>query len=114
VPEFPAVHVTASASEAVVDLDWLGGKIHTIANQDEMSVFGAPGIAGAVIVTLPGDSRAAKAGFQLHDLILHFGEANVQTAADLYILTLQVFKAKDVLIEGLRDQRPFKISLSLP
>jgi S1-C subfamily serine protease len=79
-----------------------------------MSAFGAPGITGALIALLPPETAAAKAGFLQNDLILRFGDANVQTAEDLFILTLQVFKTTQIAVSGLRSQRPFQLSIKLP
>ncbi len=113
-PELPKLQGASAPAAATPDLDWLGSKIHTIRNQDEMSAFGAPGITGALIVQLPRESAAAKAGFLQNDLILRFGDASVQTAEDLFILTLQVFKTTQITVSGLRNQRPFQVSIKLP
>ena len=62
---------------------WLGAKIKSITTAAEVSAAGLPDKSGVLLLEVPPDSAAARAGLQRMDVILKFNDKPVHTQDDL-------------------------------
>ena len=62
---------------------WLGASVRSIADADEMSAFGLPGVIGVLVLEVPAGSVLAKAGLKANDVILSLNGAKTADAAML-------------------------------
>lgn len=93
--------------------DFLGAKIKNVIGLGEVSAYGLPGETGVILIEVPGDSMAAKAGLRKDDVILRCLDCDITARKDLVDLFNTTQKTKlelrvwrlqrPVLIEVVRD-----------
>lgn len=70
-PVMPSQRVVppAPAARDAQSRSWLGATVRNIADEDERSAFGLPGVTGVLLLEVPAGSPLAKAGLQKNDVI---------------------------------------------
>jgi hypothetical protein len=82
--------------------DWRGITVRNVKDENEMSVYGTPGVTGVVVSKIDSSSRIAKSGLQVNDVILGVnGTDNVRSASDLKLIDLPAARST---LHVLRDQ----------
>lgn len=72
----------------------LGATIRNIANEDEMSAHGLPGVVGVLVLEVPGNSPLAQAGLRPNDVIISLNGKRVE---DFKALRQQVSAVTDAV-----------------
>ena len=62
---------------------WLGATVRNVADADEMSALGLPGVRGVLVLEVPAGSALAKAGLRRHDVILSVNGTRIDKVAHL-------------------------------
>lgn len=88
---------------------WQGAKVKNVVGMGEVSAAGLPREAGVVLVEVPADSAAGRAGLRTGDVILKAGDAAIATVADL---TRATQPAKPIKLGVWRDQQNLTLTLS--
>jgi len=82
--------------------DWQGITVRNVKDENEMSVYGTPGVSGVVVSKIDSSSRIAKSGLHVNDVILGVnGTDNVRSAADLKRIDLPAARST---LHVLREQ----------
>ena len=82
--------------------DWQGITVRNVKDENEMSVYGTPGVTGVVVSKINSSSRIAKSGLRVDDVVLGVnGTDDVSSTADLK--QIKVPAARSTL-HVLRDQ----------
>ena len=80
-------------------VSWMGATIKNLTGEAEKSAAGMGAETGVLLVEVPADSAAAKAGYSTGDVILQFGAAPVDTLSDLqHLLKANVGKEVPVAV----------------
>jgi hypothetical protein len=88
-PVFPVPRTSAnrgpapSAPDAAPVGKWLGARWKRVTELGEISAAGLPGAVGIVLLELPADSAAARAGFRSLDVVLDWNGEVVREVGDL-------------------------------
>jgi hypothetical protein len=83
-------------------LDWEGITVRNVKDENEMSVYGTPGVTGVVVTRIGPSSGFAKSGLQINDVILGVnGTDNVRSTSDLKRMVLRATRSR---VQILRDQ----------
>lgn len=62
--------VAASRARNLTPRSWLEASVRNVADMDEASALGLPGVTGVLVLEVPADSVLAKCGLQKGDVIL--------------------------------------------
>jgi len=81
---------------------WQGAKVKNVVGMGEVSAAGLPGESGVLMVEVPADSAAGKAGLRAGDVILKAGDTAISTIQDLTRASQQATSLK---LEVWRDQQ---------
>ncbi len=91
---------------------WLAVRVRNLIDQNEMSVYGTPGVTGVLVLDVPAGSALAKAGLQKDDVILFLNNKPADDLGQLLRLSAKL-KAGDAATIGiLRNQKALKLNLT--
>jgi hypothetical protein len=111
----PALPRPQSAPAAVASRaaprQWLGASVRDIADAGEMSAFGLPGVAGVLVLEIPGDSALAKSGLQKNDVILSINGAKTAGVAALLQQTAALTAGQNLVLGISRNQKEITVAL---
>jgi hypothetical protein len=116
-PELPvsasAIPVTTSETRSREIASWAGTEVRNIVGLDEVSAAGTPGETGVILIQVPDDSLAGKAGFLTGDVILAFDGKPVRELRDLlqYTQADTAGKSSDVTILRFQQESTLRITL---
>jgi len=83
-PILPGSEVSPEkASRDTRPMQWLGARVRNIANEDEMSAFGLPGVTGVLVLEVRNGSPLFKAGLAKDDVILEVNSGPTTDVASL-------------------------------
>ncbi len=91
---------------------WLGATVRNIADEGEMSAYGLPGVTGVLLLEIPADSAAAKAGLQRSDVVLGLDGATIVDVAALTKQSTALASGKSHPLVVSRNQRELTLSLA--
>ncbi|MBX3744248.1 MAG: peptide-binding protein [Verrucomicrobiae bacterium] len=114
-PELPAARAAqfAAAPEAALRHVWMGATLKSLAGPEEASSVGVSvEVGGVIVLEVPPDSPAARAGFLPFDLIQSFRWKPVRTLEELATLLRQATGAAEVGVR--RRQRGLSLHLDSP
>ena len=77
-PKLSAVDATTGKTRSRAVATWAGARVRNIVGLDEVSASGTPGETGVILLEVPSDSPAAKAGFFAGDIILGLNGQSVK------------------------------------
>jgi S1-C subfamily serine protease len=77
-PELPILAASTAAKQRDGRMRaWLGAKVRNVLDEGEMSVYGLPGVTGVLVLEVPAESAAGKAGLRKNDVIVKFDQTEV-------------------------------------
>ena len=84
-PELPGIKGGAAkrVSRDATVKSWNGAQVRNIRDEDEMSLYGTPGVTGVLVVKVDAASDMARIGLRANDVILGVNGAPVVSVADL-------------------------------
>ena len=115
-PELPkplAVNTTTSEARSRAVATWAGAKVRNVVGLDEVSASGTPGETGVILLEVPSDTPAAKAGLFAGDVILGFNGKPVKELQDLLQESQGELMGKPSNLTILRFQQEFRVSVKL-
>ena len=111
-PALPAVESRAADQKpAEATHPWLGAEVRSVTTLDEVSAAGLSEQAGVILLEVPADSAAARAGLQRLDVILKCNGQAVKNFAALRKLHDAVAQDKTVALEISRAQKTQTIAI---
>jgi S1-C subfamily serine protease len=90
---------------------WLGASVRDIADSGEMSAFGLPGLAGVLVLEIPGGSALARSGLQKHDVILSINGTKIAGVAALLRQTAAPAAGRPLVLDISRNQKEITVAL---
>jgi S1-C subfamily serine protease len=93
-------------------IDWLGAKIKDVESDGEVSATGLARAHGVLLISVPPDSQAAKAGLRNDDVILKVNSKPV-AASDLPAAWLAAANMGRVKLTLWRDQRESELEVTI-
>lgn len=116
-PELPSVHTAASSTSAETRsrqvTEWAGAKVRNIVGLDEVSASGTPGEVGVILLDVPANSNAGRAGFLPGDVILAINDKPVKDIGDLLRFSRQATPGESGNVTIIRFQQESKIRVPL-
>jgi hypothetical protein len=112
VPEFGSARASPAPAAEEKVVEWLGAKVKNVTTAGEQSAAGLPTIGGVLLLEVPADSRAAKAGLQKMDVILECEGKPIQSYADLQKGLSAVKFGSKVRLSVMRMQRVEPIEMT--
>jgi S1-C subfamily serine protease len=116
-PELPvsvsAIPATTNEMRSRDVASWAGAKVRNIVGLDEVSASGTPGETGVILIQVPEDSLAGKAGFLPGDVILAFDGKIVKELRDLLQGTQTETAGKPSEVTILRFQQESTLRITL-
>jgi len=109
-PVFPTANAIAAAEKQPV-MHWLGAEVKNVTTPDEVSATGLGRAEGVLIVRVPPDSAAAKAGIHETDVILKLDSTAVTGWEDFLAAWRTVEHGRQVRLEVWREQKISAIDL---
>jgi hypothetical protein len=109
-PEFGAKAASSRGNERVHD--WLGAKAKTVTTLGEVSAAGLSSTAGVILLEVPQNCAAAKAGLKPIDVIIEADGKPVRTFRDLERL-VQPGSGRACRLQVMRGQKPQSIEVRL-
>jgi membrane-associated protease RseP (regulator of RpoE activity) len=91
--------------------DWQGAKVRNILGLGEQSAHGLSGETGILVLDVPNDSPAARAGLRVNDVILGVDGITVDTVSDLVHATAGTAAGKSIELTVSRDQQTIKLKV---
>jgi hypothetical protein len=76
-PQLPTIKMASAAQEQRQVIDWLGAQIKDVQTDGEASATGLAHAHGVLLIRVPPDSKAAKAGLRINDVILKVNSKSV-------------------------------------
>jgi membrane-associated protease RseP (regulator of RpoE activity) len=110
-PQIPALRGKPAGSTEEKTTLWLGAKVKSVTNLDEVSAAGLPSLSGVILLDVPSDSAAAKAGLKLLEVIVGCDGQPVKTFSDLNRITASR-RGKSLKLEIYRGQKPQIVEIS--
>jgi hypothetical protein len=113
VPELPEPKNAAPVSIArdTTAVKWLETSVRNIRDEGEMSAYGLPGVTGVLVLEVPAESTAAKAGLRKGDVILSINSAKTADTATLLKQAPKLSAEKPWEIGVSRDQKRILIQM---
>lgn len=112
IPEFPVSgQRIVEIKNDVTPYVWDGITVRNIASDGEMSSFGLPGKAGALVVATPADHPWSKAGVRVNDVILSVDNKSIGLVSELRMMTLA--KDRPHFLKVFRNQKEMEIIIPL-
>jgi hypothetical protein len=109
-PQLPTVKIASGAKQHVID--WLGAKIKDVESDGEVSATGLARAHGVLLISVPTDSQAAKAGLRNNDVILKLNSKTV-TGSDLPAAWSAVANTGRVKLTLWRDQKECELEATI-
>ena len=104
-PQLPGAGVVAATNASQRDarpIVWRGASVKNVTGLGEVSASGLPGEVGALVISVPAQSEAARIGLQTGDVILRLAGGNTNTVDDLVRLSATPFAPGSLIV--FRDQ----------
>jgi hypothetical protein len=116
-PQIPslaiATFVSTSETRSREVISWAGARVRNVVGLDEVSAAGTPGETGVILLQVPENSPAAKAGFLTGDVILAFNKAPIKDTHDLQHFTQALKPSEPANVTILRYQQESTLRIAV-